>query len=564
MSDLRYTRRHQGVARVVFVSLLGIAALAAVAWTYREPIILFAVSKHMDGRVQAGPFRDINWSVTRREGPPLGPADSGNRPPNVLLIVADDLGWNDISLNGGGIGRGIVKTPNIDAIAREGAVFTNGYAANATCAPSRAALMSGRYGTRFGFEFTPTPAGMMTVTSLARDGREAIRSPIVHEVSGVEYEEMGMPNSEVTIAELLAAKGYHTMHIGKWHLGMANGMDPRSQGFADSLQMISGLYMPEDHPDVVNAKQDFDPIDRFLWASMRYAVSFNGEVFKPDIYQTDYFSREAVRAIEAHKDEPFFLYLAYWAPHTPLQAAREDYEALEGIELHRERVYGAMVRSLDRGVGQVMQTLRTHGLDENTLVMFTSDNGGAGYIGLPEVNEPYRGWKITLFEGGIHVPYFVKWPAQIPAGTVFEKPVQHFDLYATAAAAGGSDLPQDRVMDGVDLLPHLQGLAGDQPHRELFWRSGASQSALVDGWKLNTSDPPGRSWLFNLSEDPTEQNDLAEQNPSKVAELQAALARHNAAQAPPAWGSQASFPINIDKDRSLPDAEGDEFIYWSN
>jgi uncharacterized sulfatase len=223
-----------------------------------------------------------------------------------------------------------------------------------------------------------------------------------------------------------------------------------------------------------------------------------------------------------------------------------------------------MIRSLDRGVGRVLQALKDNGLEENTLVMFTSDNGGAGYIGLPEVNSPFRGWKITLFEGGIHVPYFAKWPARIPPGIEVTGPVHHFDLYATAAAAAGAELPADRVIDGVDLLPFVIGETQGVPHRALFWRSGASQSALVDGWKLNISDPPGRTWLFDMSADPTEQRDLSAERPDKLAELLAALAQHNAQQTPPAWPSQASIPINIDKDLSLPDAPDDEVIYWSN
>jgi arylsulfatase A-like enzyme len=247
-----------------------------------------------------------------------------------------------------------------------------------------------------------------------------------------------------------------------------------------------------------------------------------------------------------------------------LQATREDYEALSHIENHRERVYAAMIRSLDRGVGQVLDALKRNGLEENTLVLFTSDNGGAGYIGLPEVNRPFRGWKITLFEGGIHVPFFAKWPARIAGGTEISGPVHHFDMYATAAAAAGVPLPGDRKIDGVDLVPFATGEASGVPHDALFWRSGASQSALVDGWKLNVSDPPGRSWLFDLSADPTEQHDLSKARPEKLTELQAALAAHNAEQAEPAWARQLSVSVNVDKDITRPDAPDDDYIYWSN
>ena len=202
--------------------------------------------------------------------------------------------------------------------------------------------------------------------------------------------------------------------------------------------------------------------------------------------------------------------------------------------------------------------LRANGLEENTLVIFTSDNGGAGYIGLPEVNDPFRGWKITLFEGGIHVPYFIKWPARISAGQTHSAPVHHFDIFATAAAAGAAPLPKDRKIDGLDLVPFARGEAEGVPHRQLFWRSGASQSALVDGWKLNVSDPPGTEWLFDFAADPNEQNNLAGQRPEKLAELRAALAAHNAEQAEPLWPSQASFAINIDKDLTVADEPGED------
>lgn len=535
----------------------------AWAWANRTEIVLSAIEIMMERRTPVGPHRAVEWSTG---ADPEGRSIDA-RPPNVVLILADDLGWNDVTFGGGGVAGGSVPTPHIDSIAAEGVAFENGYAANGTCAPSRAAILSGRYGTRFGFEFTPTPPGMTTALGLmtSQDGTRLRPSIPNRGAERVPFEEMGMPPSEITLAELLAARGYQTAHIGKWHLGRANGMAPEDQGFDESLLMASGLYLPEDDPNVVNAKQDFDPIDKFLWRALRFAASWNGgPAFEPGGYLTDYYTDEAVRVIERNRDRPFFLYLAHWAPHTPLQATRADYDALSHIELHRERVYAAMIRALDRGVGRVLEALRENGLEENTLVIFTSDNGGAGYIGLPDVNRPFRGWKITLFEGGIHVPYFMKWPARIEAGQRFDAPVHHFDIFATAAAAAGAPLPDDRKIDGVDLVAHVRGEAEGPPHRSLFWRSGASRSALVDGWKLNTSDPPGREWLFDLRSDPTERHDLAEARPEKLEELRAALAAHDAEQAEPAWPSQGSFAINLDKDLSIPDAPDDEYIYWSN
>ncbi|MDG1959035.1 MAG: sulfatase-like hydrolase/transferase [Candidatus Binatia bacterium] len=546
--------------RRVFIGIAVLMVLGVAGYLNRAAIALKFVSVAA-GMRPIGAFQEVAWSTG------LDPAGrvAEDRPPNIVLILADDLGWNDLTFQGGGVAGGTVPTPNIDSIATDGVNFVNGYAANATCAPSRAALMSGRYGTRFGFEFTPTPPGMMEMVRLAGDA-SGLRDPIVYPgAESVPYEDMGMPPSEITIAELLREQQYHTAHIGKWHLGRNGGMGAHDQGFEESLLMSSGLYLPEDHPEVVNSKQNFDPIDKFLWAAMRYAASFNGgSDFAPDRYLTDYYTEEAVKVIEANKDRPFFLYLAHWAPHTPLQATREDYEALSHIENHRLRVYAAMIRSLDRGVGQVLEALRDNGLEDNTIVMFTSDNGGAHYIGIPEVNQPFRGWKISLFEGGIHVPFFIKWPGHLTPGTVVEAPVHHFDLYSTAAAAAGAPLPSDRVVDGVDLVPFATGERTGAPHESLFWRSGTSQTAIVNGWKLNVSDPPGRDWLFDLSVDPNERDDLSATNPEKLAQLKAALAVHNASQIEPAWPSRASMPINIDKDLTQPDAPDDEFIYWSN
>ncbi len=557
--------------RVLIGIAKGVGALVVVAagiMLFLDEIVLGGVRLMTDLTTEIGPNRDVEWSTG------ADPVDrpATERPPNIVLILADDLGWNDVSFTNGEPGRATIPTPNIDRIAAEGVQFANGYAANATCAPSRAALMSGRYGTRFGFEYTPTPGGMMQIVPLVASGARGtpdLRERVLHDAgSTMAYEDMGMPPSEITIAELLAERDYHTVHIGKWHLGRNNGMAPHEQGFDESLLMASGLYLPEDDPEVVNSKQSFDGIDRFLWARMDFAASWNGgPAFEPDGYLTDYYTDQAVEVIEANKDRPFFLYLAHWAPHTPLQAFRADYEALSHIELHRERVYAAMIRSLDRGVGRVLDALEAQGLADNTLVVFTSDNGGAGYIGLPDVNDPYRGWKMTFFEGGIHVPFAARWPGRIPAGATFTDPVHHFDVYATAAAAAGAAMPTDRAIDGVDLVPFVRGEAQGVPHRSLFWSSGASKSAIVDGWKLNVSRSPGvhdRTWLFDLSQDPAERRDLSVERPEKLATLEAALAAHMAEQVPPAWPPQISAPANLDKHGAQPDAADDEYIYWTN
>ena len=559
------------LSKVSLTMVVVLALFAGLVWSNRADVMLAIIEFAVPRMNPVGPNVAVEWS----SGADSEGRDAADLPPNIVLILADDLGWNDLTFAGGGVAGGTVPTPNIDSLAADGVNFVNAYAANATCAPSRAALMSGRYGTRFGFEFTPVPPGMSTMLRMMRSQSAAPLRPTIRNEGGESpgtMLDLGMPASEITLAELLSGQGYHTVHIGKWHLGQAEGMTPVAQGFDESLLMDIGLYLPKDHPDVVNAKQAFDPIDRFLWSALQFAVSFSGgEAFEPARYLTDYYTDEAVKVIEANKDRPFFLYLAHWAPHTPLQATKEDYDALSHIELHRERVYAAMIRALDRGVGQVLDALKDNGLEENTLVIFTSDNGAASYIGLPEVNAPYRGWKMTLFEGGIRIPYLIRWPAVIPAGTTVSQPAHHFDLFATAAAAGGAALPGDRKIDGIDLLPIVKGEANSEAgvvtHEGLFWRSGASQAALVDGWKLNVSRPRGgqsSKWLFDLRADPTERVDLSETRPDKLAELEAALEAHNAEQASSMWPSTASTGINIDKDLSIPDALDDEYVYWTN
>jgi arylsulfatase A-like enzyme len=555
--------------------LIVVVVIGCVGFMYRNQLLLEGIGLLVKLRTPVGPHQEVDWSKSTAE------AGKGDRPPNIVLIVADDLGWNDLTLNGGGVADGTVPTPHIDSLATEGVRFTNGYAACGTCAPSRAALMSGRYPTRFGFEFTPTPPGMLPM--IARMAKPPAGGPqlITHfdekNDQALPYEEMGLPTEEITLAETLKEAGYHTVHIGKWHLGRTNGMAPVDQGFDESLLMASGLYLPEDDPDVVNSKQDFDPIDRFLWAAMQHAASFNsGDAFEPGGYLTDYYTDEAVKVIKANKHRPFFLYLAHWAPHTPLQATRADYDALSHIKNHRLRVYAAMIRALDRGVGRVLDALKENGLDDNTLVMFTSDNGGAGYIALPEVNQPYRGWKITFFEGGIHVPYLMRWPAKIAAGSRFEKPVHHFDIFATAAAAAGASVPADRPIDGVDLLPFVpqtivDGESDDgvkvqntAPHDRLFWRGGHYQVVIAEGWKLQRTARPDKTWLFNLDTDPTEQNNVAAQNPDQVQKMLAMLDDHNAVQVDPAWPALLESPIRIDKTLIDPWDEDDEYIYWPN
>ena len=542
-----------------------IVVTASIGWFFRVEILL-GVIEYRYSSVEVSEPRDIPW----QQGPSVSTTTNLERPPNIILIVADDLGYNDISTFGGGI----VQTPNIDRLAKEGAVFNQSYSGASTCAPSRAMMMTGRYPTRTGFEFTPTPAGMGKAVSFISGGMDNNLPPGFYdeemEANQPPYQLKGLPPDEITIAETLKDSGYYTAHIGKWHLGNDNGMAPHEQGFDDSLLMTSGLYLPEDDLNVVNAKIPFDPIDKFLWKAMTYSNSFNsGDVnrFKPKGYLTDYWTDESINVIKANKNRPFFLYLAHWGPHTPLQATREDYEAVGDIRPHRKRVYAAMVRAIDRSVGRVLDTLDQEGLADNTLVMFTSDNGGAGYIGIPEVNQPFRGWKITMFEGGLRVPMMIKWPSKITAGTVVDTPVAHIDVMPTLAAAAASQSKATEI-DGVNILP-LATSQGDQnwDRETLFWQNGHYQVVRHGDWKLQVNDRPTdglQYWLFDLAKDPTEQNNLATVRQDKVNELNALLVDHQANAVTTLYPATTQMSVMVDKTLAEEFEEGDEYVYTPN
>jgi arylsulfatase A-like enzyme len=427
--------------------------------------------------------------------------------------------------------------------------------------------MTGRYPARFGFEFTAVPKAFARNLGAPVEGR--LHQPIYHadrEAEMPTMENMGVPEDQITIAELLKGKGYRTLHVGKWHLGEAAKMRPEAQGFDESLGIMfgAGKFLPDNDPNVVNAKLEFDPIDRFLWIYGTDAVQKNGgQRFHVGEYMTDYYTHQAVAAIEANKNRPFFLYLAYNAPHTPLQAKREDFDALSGIKDHNTRVYGAMIRALDRGVGEVVAALKKNGLDDNTLIVFTSDNGGAWYVGLPGINQPYRGWKATFFEGGIRVPYFMRWPGKISAGQKLTMPAHHLDFYGTAAAVAGAQVPSDRKMDTVNLLPFVTGTP-QLTSRTLFWRSGAYRVVRQGEWKLQVADNPTKSWLYNLATDPTEKKNLADAEPKRVAAMKAMLQAHDAEMPKPLWPALVEDAIRIDVPLNAPWTPDQEYVYWAN
>jgi|TARA_B110000908_G_scaffold117307_1_gene137481 arylsulfatase A-like enzyme len=501
----------------------------------------------------------INWE----KGPEIRTSDK----PNVIVILVDDLGFNQISSYGGGMSNGNFKTPNIDKLANDGVLCTNGYSSSPICSPSRAALLTGRFPTRFGYEFTPTASTFMKGISLfSKDNGVA---PYIYndekEKDIINIEKMGLPQSEITIAEMLKPQGYHNVHIGKWHLGHSNEFLPRKQGFDESLRIDQGsLFLPKDDPNVVNAKLEFDPIDKILWGNLPYAVNFNeGPRMEPKGHLTDYLTDEAVKFIEYNKNRPFFLYMAYWAVHSPLQAKIEDYEKLDYIENHEERVLASMVMTVDRGVGKIRKALKDSGIDDNTIIVFTSDNGAPGYIGLPDLNKPYRGWKLTHFEGGIHVPFIVSYPNKIPAGKVYSGRVSNLDIFSTFSNIAQVDL-RNSELDGVDILPYLIGEKEGEPERIIFNKSGKYSYILKNGWKLQVNLIQNKKWLFNLNQDPNEQNDLSKINLNKLKELEEILNKKLSEQSKPIWPSLADSPIFIDKTLNKKKNMNDEYIYWSN
>lgn len=546
-----------GVIAVLVIALL-------VVGKYRPDWILLRVAPIMMAlQDPIGPPQVVHWET----GPATAKRPASERPPNIVIILADDLGWNGVSLNGG-IAGGAVATPHINAIARHGVAFADGYAGNAVCAPSRAALMTGRYATRFGYEFTPVPGPMVrVVNSLMQRQPHFVRKPELLNAAGQPppFDSLGMPTTEITLGQLLQQAGYHTLHIGKWHLGENGKYAPIHRGFDESLQLAGLLYRDMDAKDVVNAVPKFDPLDQFLTAIGTEAVRYNsGPRFNPEQYLTDYFTDEAVKAIHANRNRPFFLFLAHWAVHAPLQATRSDYAALAQIKNHDERVYAGMIRALDRSVGRVMQALKDNGIADNTLVFFTSDNGAPGYMGLADVNAPYRGWKLTYFEGGLRVPFYMQWPAKVKPGQVYNQPVQAIDLFSTIAAAAHAPLPADRKIDGVNLLPYITGTKVGAPHDMLFWRDGPYLALIDKPWKLQVASRPDKTWLFNLQTDPTEQHNVASKHPEVVARLKRQLAAINAQQVEPLWPPSIATPILIDKSSAAQQTLEDEYVYWTN
>lgn len=536
----------------ILIVALALFGLGLIFW---KDVLFWLLVQIAAPKDNVGPNQEIVWQQ--------GPDTRSDDRPNVIVIVADDLGINDMTDYDDLDPSGTMDTPNIDFIANSGIKFKNAYSGSATCAPSRGMIVTGRYATSTGYEFTPVPDGMARAINLFNPEETKYMAESVE--SNPLFDNQGLPAKEITFAETLKDAGYYTAHIGKWHLGRGPNFAPLTQGFDESLMMASGLFLPEDDPNVVNAYLPWDPIDKFLWAILDYAASFNESSerdnwFEPKGYLTDYYTDEALKVIEANKNRPFFLYLAHWGVHTPLQALKSDYDKLTHIDNHIERVYAAMIMSLDRSVGRIVESLEANGLSDNTWIIFTSDNGGANYIGLRYINSPYRGWKLTLFEGGIKVP-LIFWKDGIASQEVAQRAI-HIDIMPTIHGLINEELTHS--VDGIDLFADEY----DLNQRPIFWKTGHNKVVIKDNWKLQLEEYSQKQWLFNLADDPTEQLELSDQHPEKVYELMALINIHS--EGAKDFIYKPPLLANVDVDRNLKEAveeghnEDEESVWVTN
>ncbi|MHC4993832.1 MAG: sulfatase-like hydrolase/transferase [Planctomycetota bacterium] len=399
--------------------------------------------------------------------------------PNVLLILVDDLGYADVGFHG----NKDFPTPHLDALARSGIVCANGYASHSFCAPTRAGLMTGRHQSRFGFEGNPKWTA-----------------------------DEGLPLDQITLPQILNPVGYTSALVGKWHLGLPDKYHPLQRGFDWFYGFRGGGH------DYFKAQVEGKPRREY-----EMALEHNGRKIGINGYITDDFTDAAIDFIDQHHDGPFFLFLSYNAPHGPLQAPRRYLDRVSSIKDKRRQTYAAMVTAVDDGVGRVIETLERHELIDNTVVFFFSDNGGPPWANASS-NKPLRGTKGLVYEGGIHVPFVVSWPGQLPSGATYTHPVISFDVFATAAELAGAKLPDDRVIDSVNLIPYLNGSRITPPHEALYWRQGEGYQLAIRMGPHKLLRVAGRApEVYDLVRDLRESSDLAGSRPDLTERLDRAV-----------------------------------------
>jgi arylsulfatase A-like enzyme len=434
---------------------------------------------------------------------------AGNQP-NIIVLLADDLGYGELSCQG----NPEIPTPHIDSIADNGVRLTQAYVTAPNCSPSRAGLLTGRIPTRFGYEFNPIGA---------RNGDRGT----------------GIPAKEKTIAEMLHDQGYATGLIGKWHLGGSADFHPQRHGFDEFFGFLheGHFFVPPPWSGVTTMlrRKTLPGGGQGRWVSDRLIYSTHmghneppydasnpilraGQPVNENEYLTDALTREAVDFIQRRKDQPFFLYLAYNAVHSPLQGADKYMTQFAHIEDIHRRIFAAMLANLDASVGRVLEAVRQAEIESNTLIFFLSDNGGPTRE-LTSSNFPLRGGKGQMYEGGLRIPFMVQWKGHLPAGKIYPGFVASVDVFATAASLAG---PAAKNIDGVNLIPYLTGKNTGQPHDTFYWRQGSKTAFRKGPWKLvsmrrRLAKPVWE--LYNIAHDRSETKNLASQEPEQLQRL---------------------------------------------
>lgn len=504
-------------------------------------------------QVDRGPFDiRINDDLLRSKSKYLDriepPAKKTDRP-NILLILVDDLGKHDISVYDP---QG-VPTPNIQSLASEGILFTEANSSSSVCSPSRAGLFTGRYQQRYGFERQPmnryarnrmeyfivdhfvNTDPMRLVGPMAKVPREIIP-------------DQGIPVSEILLQEVLQRAGYRTGLCGKWHLGYSDPFKPNARGFDYHYGFYEAfsLYAPTGTDGIEEFRHDYYA-NRHIWKQEREgtcAIRLNDSIVQDEGYLTFSIASQSIDFIDRCSDDPFFLVAAFSAPHTPFQVPAEYYDRFPEVEDRNKRVYYGMIAALDDAVGEILRALEQRGMDQNTLIIFVSDNGGATYTGATE-NGPLKAGKFSQFEGGVNVPMIIRWKEKDVEGMVYDQPVSLLDLFSTALSAAGISLPSDRTIDGVDLFKCV-GDPESIPHEYTFWRTDFNRAVRTPEWKLIWNERDGQVFLYRITQDKGERENLAGHYPEVVSDLMERYDAWEREMQPPLWPGLMEFKFDID------------------